>query len=503
MIGHAGPEDVYSAEFDLVFERSTVPHISEVKKQPELKLCKARSDFMSSQLNVLEILDTKELNSVIDNEKTVPEPQEQAVGDNKENVCSLSSQHSALEGQNIDHASCSPSNISSINVVDKSRSKVTSESSFVNIDSTSPHNSGGNEVTKSFSTKSNISSVGDSLFSENSVPLKVSSDSVSNVGDGEQLEGRNDSAALEGDHDKELNLSGDVPSSIVKRRLKLFEKSGDTEGYTKASKTISSRKCALYQKDETISAPLYSLITRATSVKPTDENVLVEEDKVEMQKGQQKGQDGQEKVVGETDTSKEKSRFETDEIIEIVSQHLKNESQSCIGDSFECIDTEDRMVNMNSSSISDLPKDTSSIKVIKFGDIQTNLASPNNTVAKCDSDNTYPSELNPFGDDDDDDDIEKTSKEIDSHMPSERKVAQEINTFGSSNGEEGMQIMVDPPTPPVPVTRERRKKLLEAPEVNLNPFWSDGEEPSSGDENAGSTHSTCEKFPVPRPRTVM
>ncbi|KDR08841.1 MICAL-like protein 1 isoform X2 [Zootermopsis nevadensis] len=494
MIGHAGPEDEYSVEFELALDTPTVPNISEGKEQVELKFSKARSDFMSSQLSRPGLQDTKELNSVTDLGKTLAESQQLGINDNKDDVCSLPSHCNALQETNFDHTSYSLLNSNSLNNVDNSRNNLSSESSFVNIDSTLSHGSGGCVQAKCFYTESNISNtVGGSLFSGNGVPLKVSCGSLNSVGGGTQLEARGDSMAVEDNHNKELD-SSDLPSSIVKMRLKLFEKSGDTEVGTKASKTTCNNKCALYQKDETISAPLDMLITRSESFGQTDKKLLVEEDKI----GLQEGQDGQEKLVGDTDISKEKS-FESDEVIEIVGSPLKNESQSHTGDSVEYIGTGYKVANMHELNNSDIPKDTTAIRVMESGNIQTNLTLPKSMDVRQNSDCTYPKELNPFGDDDD----EQTNKQNVSYKPSETKVAQEINPFGSSDGEEEIRITVEPPTPPVPVTRGGTKKVLEAPTVCLNPFWSDGEEPSSGDENIDSTHIVQAKHPVPRPRTVV
>jgi hypothetical protein len=504
MIGHAGPQDEYSAEFELALEKLSVPRVGEVKEQPVLKHSKARSDFMSSQLNLPELQDAKELSDVGD-EEILPKPEQQGIDNNKQTVCSLISQYSALEGQNVDHASYSALNTSFLNSVYKLQDKVITKDSFVNIDNTAPYESEHNVVAKHFSAKSDVpSTVGDSSFSGNSVPLEVSSSGSNSVGGGNQLEAKNDNVALKGVHDKELNSLGDMSSSIVKMRRKLFENGGNTEENKKASKTRSNSKSTVYQKDETNSAPLSLHITRAVSVEPADRNLLVEANKVEVQENQ----DGQEKSVAELNISEEKSKVETCETIEIVGSPLKADSQPHVGDSVECIESEDRIANMTVSGINDtqkldkndIPKDTSSIKVVELGDFQTSSALPKSIAARKNSDHTYPSDLNPFGDDDG---TEETNEGSVVCKPSERKVAQEMNLFGSTDDEAEMQIMVEPPTPLVPVIRDRMKKVLEAPKVNLNPFWSDGEEPSSGDENADSPGSKSEKLPVPRPRTVV
>ena len=584
MIGHAGPQDDYSAEFELALEKLKVPCISELKEQPEMKHSKARSDFMVSQLNLPELQDAKELNSVGGNEKTLPKPEQQGIDNNKDNVCSLISHYNALEGQNIDHASYSALNTSSLNNVYKIQDKVTTKDSFVNIDNTPPYDSECNVVAKHSSAKSDIpSTVGDSLFSGSSVPSNVSSSNPNCVGGGNQLEARNNSVAPKSVHDKELKSSGDMSSSIVQIRRKLFENSGNTEENTKASK-ISSNNKSIYWKDETNSAPLGLPNTRDVSVEPADGKLLVEANKVEMQENQ----DEQEKSVAALDISKEESKGEMLQTMEIVGLPLKDDSEPHIGDAVQGIDSKDRMANITVSGLSgmqeldkndilkdassikvleaddfqkndilkdtssikvleaddfqkndilkdtssikvleaddfqkndilkdtssikvleaddfqknDILKDTSSIKVLEADDFQTSSASSKSTTARKNSDCTYPSELNPFGDDDD---TEQRNKKSVVCKPSERKMAQEMNPFGSTDDEAEMQIMVESPTPLVPVTRDGIKKVLEAPKVNLNPFWSDGEEPSSGDENADSSCSKSEKLPVPLPRTVM
>jgi len=436
----------------------------------------------------------------------------------------LISHYNALEGQNIDHASYSALNTSSLNNVYKIQDKVTTKDSFVNIDNTPPYDSECNVVAKHSSAKSDIpSTVGDSLFSGSSVPSNVSSSNPNCVGGGNQLEARNNSVAPKSVHDKELKSSGDMSSSIVQIRRKLFENSGNTEENTKASK-ISSNNKSIYWKDETNSAPLGLPNTRDVSVEPADGKLLVEANKVEMQENQ----DEQEKSVAALDISKEESKGEMLQTMEIVGLPLKDDSEPHIGDAVQGIDSKDRMANITVSGLSgmqeldkndilkdassikvleaddfqknDILKDTSSIKVLEADDFQTSSASSKSTTARKNSDCTYPSELNPFGDDDD---TEQRNKKSVVCKPSERKMAQEMNPFGSTDDEAEMQIMVESPTPLVPVTRDGIKKVLEAPKVNLNPFWSDGEEPSSGDENADSSCSKSEKLPVPLPRTVM
>nr|CAD7411245.1 unnamed protein product [Timema poppensis] len=99
----------------------------------------------------------------------------------------------------------------------------------------------------------------------------------------------------------------------------------------------------------------------------------------------------------------------------------------------------------------------------------------------------YPIDLNPFGEDDDDDDED--------HRPpiivTEAVNTNPFDTVENDDSEEEEDMM----NLPQPTTR----KVLHAPKTSLNPFWSDGEEPSSEEEK---DQANVQKPPVPRPRTI-
>ncbi|GLV35949.1 MICAL-like [Carabus blaptoides fortunei] len=134
------------------------------------------------------------------------------------------------------------------------------------------------------------------------------------------------------------------------------------------------------------------------------------------------------------------------------------------------------------------------------------------STAASKSDTDYPEDLNPFGDEDEDtEDVQdrrliKPSTEdltllTPSPVPRKNKtksaVRKSTNPFGSSDeDEEETVVKSKPPRPPMPAVRSNddsgQKKLLDAPKVNLNPFWTSEDEPSDEETNAK---------PVPMPRS--
>lgn len=129
------------------------------------------------------------------------------------------------------------------------------------------------------------------------------------------------------------------------------------------------------------------------------------------------------------------------------------------------------------------------------------------------SDADYPEDLNPFGDEEEeiqevqDRKLIKPSMEdlsISTPAPVPRKnktksvERKSTNPFGSSDEEEEEAVVkTKPPRPPMPAVRSNddtsiQKKLLEAPKVNLNPFWTSEDEPSDEETNTK---------PVPLPRS--
>ncbi|XP_015111426.1 MICAL-like protein 1 isoform X2 [Diachasma alloeum] len=98
----------------------------------------------------------------------------------------------------------------------------------------------------------------------------------------------------------------------------------------------------------------------------------------------------------------------------------------------------------------------------------------------------YPEDMNPFHSDDDDNEIDTQE------VLKTPKVS--TNPFGSSEDDEEEKV-------PTPAARRRTdstepvKRRLQAPHINLNPFWSDDEEGESDGE-------APKVIPVPKPRTI-
>ncbi|KAK3911043.1 MICAL-like protein 2 [Frankliniella fusca] len=139
----------------------------------------------------------------------------------------------------------------------------------------------------------------------------------------------------------------------------------------------------------------------------------------------------------------------------------------------------------------------------------------------------YPQELNPFGDEENQ---EEESVSATSSFNVNKK--ESTNPFGSSEEEEEEPVVLrkksgthKPPRPPPPNVRKplydspssvkapsvsptpAQRKVIPAP-ANLNPFWSDGEEPE--DDSASipvplprTIRLTPEPSPSPRPRTTV
>ncbi|XP_034935559.1 MICAL-like protein 1 isoform X2 [Chelonus insularis] len=124
-----------------------------------------------------------------------------------------------------------------------------------------------------------------------------------------------------------------------------------------------------------------------------------------------------------------------------------------------------------------------------------------------DEDN-YPDELNPFRSDDDDNNGDGSDiKDKDNKEESINVKKKSTNPFGSSSDEdedENNKNLI----PPKPAARinvgskttqadSPQKRLLKAPRINLNPFWSDDEEPESEEEDK---EKISQQTPVPKPR---
>lgn len=111
----------------------------------------------------------------------------------------------------------------------------------------------------------------------------------------------------------------------------------------------------------------------------------------------------------------------------------------------------------------------------------------------------YPEDLNPFKSDEKDNAEEGKPRTV---MNSSRNNKVSTNPFDSEDED------VEEPEAPKPATRSKpenrgmstTKRVLAAPQINLNPFWSDDEEEHDSDEERQDT--TSESVPVPKPRTI-
>lgn len=115
----------------------------------------------------------------------------------------------------------------------------------------------------------------------------------------------------------------------------------------------------------------------------------------------------------------------------------------------------------------------------------------------------YPEDLNPFKSDEEDDPVEGKSRTV---MNSSRNNKVSTNPFGSEDED------IEEPEPPKPAARSKpenreasvTKRVLAAPQINLNPFWSDDEEEHGSDEAflTLEDETPSGSVPVPKPRTI-
>jgi len=119
------------------------------------------------------------------------------------------------------------------------------------------------------------------------------------------------------------------------------------------------------------------------------------------------------------------------------------------------------------------------------------------------SDN-YPEHLNPFNSDEEDSIVEDKGQTA---MDTSRSSKVSTNPFDSENEN------IEEPEPPKPAIRSKfenretvipvARRVLAAPQINLNPFWSDEEEEERDSEEEGREKTPPqENLPVPKPRTI-
>ncbi|KAL0111485.1 hypothetical protein PUN28_012992 [Cardiocondyla obscurior] len=115
------------------------------------------------------------------------------------------------------------------------------------------------------------------------------------------------------------------------------------------------------------------------------------------------------------------------------------------------------------------------------------------------SDKDYPDDLNPFKSDEEDNAVEAKPQTV---IDSSKNNKVSTNPFDS----EDEDVEADMPKPAVRNKLENRevpvtKRVLAAPQINLNPFWSDEEEEHGSDEDKRN-RTLPGSIPVPKPRTL-
>lgn len=115
----------------------------------------------------------------------------------------------------------------------------------------------------------------------------------------------------------------------------------------------------------------------------------------------------------------------------------------------------------------------------------------------------YPEDLNPFKSDEEDNIMENKVRTV---IDSSRNSKVSTNPFDSED--EDVEEL-EPPKPAARSKLENRgfiteasmtKRILAAPQINLNPFWSDEEEEHDSDEKQSTKPQG--NVPVPKPRTI-
>ncbi|KAJ9590123.1 hypothetical protein L9F63_016752, partial [Diploptera punctata] len=392
MVGHAGPDDQYSAEFESALEDSMISETKELTP----KFSKAQTDFMTSQLTLER------------------------------------SQISVLKSP--DHSTGSSKNV---NKLDK-------DSSVSDIAQSSECS--GND-------------------SKKDVPIGVSSITVNKSE--QKLSSANKSTSSVNIHDtstKDSDSDEFPTTNIVKARMKMFENSGDD----KEIKTQSNKRFTMNQRNSSNEEETKHINEAAVKdLIPKDVSI---------------DKDDQGKPVDKITIITENSDVDQDQLFEgIYEDSLKTESQINFDDLSAGDVIEKDTLGLDKS---DTPKAVSPVARPVESEMQTSSCSE---ITDKTEEVAYPKDLNPFDDDEDneEEDVSPSTQDV--------KPSSGLNPFGSSDDEE------EEDAKPIPVARKNKQKVIEAPKVNLNPFWSDGEEPSS-EEETSDRRISLESRPPPSPR---
>lgn len=312
--------------------------------------------------------------------------------------------------------------------------------------------------------------------------------------------------------------------SIVQRRLRIFETSqleeekisalSTEKGFEKRMKK-SSTVCAndkdipeeTSRKNE--GSRTVEKIGRSSMIEEIDRSSMIEE----IDRSSMLEEIDRSSMLKEVDRSAMIEEIDRSSIIEEIDRSPMIEEKTSIDDKSA------RSVTANESAMSlppIAPKRTAP-ELRKTGKLKkrdSEITVLNATGIDLSAEENYPKDLNPFGSDDE----EIVEDNASDNLETSRTSKVSTNPFGSSDedDDDGPKA-VAPPRPAARNTAvgnkwrdETRneideeaptKRRLKAPQINLNPFWSDDDEDHETDDESGG-HSLTSNTPVPKPRTI-
>lgn len=329
---------------------------------------------------------------------------------------------------------------------------------------------------------------------------------------------------------REKNITKDTNrSSLVKSRMLLFEAGDKTDTQNIINKDKVNIVSKYFNKNNNS-----NIIDQIATEAAEEEEEPKVEDVIILDTSELTSHADDDSIIcisSETDTSvNDNLKFETPKTDDGKSFYISLTSEENVEDSSYAsvrsdINISDSVIVIDSSNLSETnspldkpklasPPDINLKKVLSefllenLSDvlspvsIDKSLLESSNDTSKTDpGTEKYPEDLNPFGDEDPEEPQLKNVRQIikpsvedlaisTPDRPESEKKADSTNPFGSSDEEDDVVLRQKPPRPPQPSKRTEPKKVLTAPRVSLNPFWSDGEEE---EENVGK--------PVPKPRS--
>ncbi|EZA52985.1 MICAL-like protein [Ooceraea biroi] len=282
--------------------------------------------------------------------------------------------------------------------------------------------------------------------------------------------------------------------SLIQRRLQMFEtpdKRGKFPDHTERKVSSNTERSTIQETQEELCD---------TWVLATDENEHSEKSLEDnsVTKNIDKRKDKFENV---------KQRKEEEEELKLTS--IERKAKESFSKNVAWMNNEERLnvqLDENSTASTEIQKD-SFVKIEnerrKANEVdEEHVGSSILTAKGIDLSDDYPEHLNPFNSDDEDSVVED---KLQTPMEISRSSKVSTNPFDSEDED------IEQPEPPKPAVRSRfenretvtpvAKRVLAAPQINLNPFWSDEEEErDSEEEERGRTPQG--NVPVPKPRTI-